>query len=148
MMFKTHLIGGLLFGLLLNSFFEFGWVFLVLFILGSVLPDIDSSGSKVGRKFGLVSEVIEFFFGHRGFFHSIFIGLGLGLVLWGYGYHSYGVGLFLGYLLHLCLDALTMHGIRFFWPFEWKVKGIVKTGGMVEWLLFLGMFCGLVYVVL
>lgn len=148
MMFKTHLIAGLLFGLLLNSWLGLGWLFVVLFILGSVLPDIDSSGSKVGRKFGLVSEVIEFFFGHRGFFHSIFVGLGLGLILYGYGYKSLGIGLFLGYMLHLVLDAFTIHGIRFFWPFSWKIKGLVKTGGMVEWLLFLGFFCGLVYVVL
>jgi len=147
-MFKTHLVAGLLVGLLLNQWLSFGWLFVLLFVLASVLPDVDSSASKVGRKFGLVSEVIEFFFGHRGFFHSVFVGLGLGLVLWGYGYKSYGLAVFFGYLLHLVLDAFTRHGIRFFWPFAWKVRGVVKTGGMVEWVLFLGMFCGLVYVVL
>ena len=51
------------------------------------------------------------------------IGLGLEIVL-------------IGYLGHLLLDILNKKGIALFWPF-FRVKGYFKTGGLLDFILFL-----------
>jgi inner membrane protein len=38
---------------------------------GSLLPDICHGGSKIGRKFPILSKVINVLFGHRTFTHSL-----------------------------------------------------------------------------
>lgn len=132
MMFVTHALVGVVVGLMLQGY---GWWFFGAFILGSVLPDIDAPKSKVGKSAGIVSWILEKLFGHRGVFHSLLIPAIAWVALWYFGYWLIGLAFFLGYFLHLVLDALTLEGIRFFWPLSWHVKGFIRTGGAVEYVL-------------
>ena len=107
--------------------------FFVLFgvLLGSIFVDIDSSSSKVARRFWLFSWLFK----HRGVIHSLFACLFLSSLvgmfnLW------FGFGFFVGYISHLLIDCFTFAGIRIFWPLKFKVKGFVKSGGWVEDVLF------------
>jgi len=47
-----------------------------------------------------------------------------------------------GYVSHLFLDCLTRGGVRLFWPLKFKVKGFVKSGGIVEQVIFVLLLLG------
>jgi len=131
MLFRTHMLFGLVCYFLLSYFVEMPVFVLMFVLLGSVFVDIDSCSSKVGRRFWFLS----WFFRHRGFLHSLigalFFSTLIGLVnLW------VGFGFFVGYISHLVLDCFTRMGLRLFWPFGFKVKGFVKSGSWVEDVLF------------
>ncbi len=136
MLFKTHLIFSLFVGLVLLNFFEINYLFLIFILVGSLLPDIDSVESYLGRKARIISGPIEFLFGHRGLLHTIYPVLSLFIL-----YLIFRINLILalaiGYLLHLILDAITKEGVTFFTiPFRFKIKGFIKTGGIFEKILF------------
>lgn len=87
-------------------FFIFVAVSVLFFYLGTLLPDIDSEKSLLGRYFHLPIE-------HRTWTHAIwlpliFIGLG--------SFFSPFYWLSLGYLLHLFWDNLSVGGVCFFYP--------------------------------
>jgi len=135
MLFKTHLLFALLIALLLIKFFDFGYLFLLFVLIGSLIPDIDNVESFLGRKYRIISGPIEFIFGHRGLLHSIYPVLGL-VILYFIFKTELILALSLGYFLHLVLDALTKEGITFFTvPFRFKIKGFIKTGGILEKVL-------------
>ena len=77
MMYYTHLAFGLLVSLLSLELFNIQnkLIFILVVILFSIFPDIDERKSKIGRKNKTISAIINFIFGHRGFFHSIYIPL-------------------------------------------------------------------------
>jgi len=52
------------------------------------------------------------------------------VTLWG------GFGFFVGYVSHLFLDCWTKSGVRLFWPFRYKIKGFVRSGGVIEDVVF------------
>lgn len=89
------------------------WYFLfpgahpLLVAIGSLLPDIDTRKSFLGR---FIPGWI--FFKHRGFLHS----LGGMLLICGavayFGGGKYGISLAFGYLIHLAMDSITPQGIR------------------------------------
>ena len=136
MMFKTHLVFGIFIALLLIGLEK--WYYVGLFVLsGALIPDVDFSKSKIGRKFGFVSEFIEFLFGHRKLFHSVFFALFLSLVILYFWNLNYGALFFSGYLGHLVVDGLTKEGIMMFHPLRYKIKGLMKSGGILEFLFFL-----------
>ncbi|MBT4175134.1 metal-dependent hydrolase [archaeon] len=141
MMFVTHLFVGVVVGLLLK---DYGWWFFVVFVLASVLPDIDAPKSKVGQSFGILSWFVGLL-GHRGVFHSWLIPFVVFVLLYLFGYFSLGLAFFCGYLLHLVLDAMTLQGVKFFWPLGWQVKGFVRTGGFVEYFLLVCLALFLLY---
>jgi membrane-bound metal-dependent hydrolase YbcI (DUF457 family) len=111
--------------------------FLAAVALGSLLPDIDSPSSTVGRPLGIVGKAIAHFAKHRHFFHSL-----LGLVPWtvlslglyflaqillarhGLAIPSEAVmlcqrcflGLLFGCCTHLIADSLTIEGVPLLWP--------------------------------
>lgn len=154
MLFKTHLLGGITSGLVtaiaLESNDSFSTspiistsVVMVTAMLGSGIPDIDKSNSTFGRKVKPLSFLIEKFFSHRGFTHSLsFIAL-LSFIVYLISSRLFTnneisiflvLGLSVGMLSHLILDALTKEGIPFFHPF-WKKKFSLKlmiTGGLFE----------------
>lgn len=77
-----------------------------LFVLGSMLPDIDSATSKLGRYIKVPGE-------HRTWTHTmwmVFLFAGLSIkwrmLTW----------LTLGYFLHLFYDSLSKGGVCWFWP--------------------------------
>ncbi|MDP3727893.1 MAG: metal-dependent hydrolase [bacterium] len=133
----THLLFAVVFAFLFVNIFSFSHpiIFFLLFCFAALLPDVDHPGSTLGRKIWPLSSVISFFFGHRGFLHSIFVPLGF-LAL-GYYLDVFWIGAAIagGYCAHLVSDALTLSGIRPFWLGP-KVRGIVKTGGLLEMVFF------------
>lgn len=93
--------------ILFNSYVWCGICFF-LFWLGSLLPDIDSEVSTLGKHFHLPLE-------HRTWTHSIWFLIPLGVFAW---YHPFGRWLFAGYFLHLIFDSVSVAGICFFYPFQ------------------------------
>ncbi|MBI2107449.1 metal-dependent hydrolase [Candidatus Woesearchaeota archaeon] len=137
MLARTHLAFALLIGLLTFSYFNLNPIlFIIIMSLTSFLPDIDHPKSKIGRKIKILSYPINFVFGHRGFFHSIFVAFGLSFAIW-YFFGNYYIPFFIGFVSHLIGDALTVQGVNFIYPFkELRVKGFITTGGVLENILF------------
>ena len=146
MIFRTHLVFALFLSLVVHNFYPLGWVFFLFVFIGSGFPDIDMPKSKFGKQLGVVSVLVNFFFKHRGYFHSLLLSIGIGSVLiWFWGL-NYGLGFFVGFVSHLIMDGLTKQGIEIFYPFKWvKLKGFIKTGGFLETVVF---YCILVIDVL
>lgn len=141
MLFYTHLLIGILLFLLVGDYFHGGnqIVFLVILLLGSLLPDIDEQNSKINRQSGFIGSIISFLTRHRGIFHSLFLAVLFFLVITIFWNNYYAWALFLGYLGHLLGDALTPMGIQAFYPLlEFKLKGPIRTGGIAELLLLTG----------
>lgn len=118
---------------------EVGLEGLVFAGLGGLFPDIDVPQSWMGRKAGIFSNIINFLFGHRGFLHSIFAGALIGWGIWLLFGNWYHFTFFIGYLSHIFLDGLTKEGVFPVYPFNIKLKGIIKTGGVIENIMFLVM---------
>ena len=139
-MFRTHLAFSLLIALLIITFFNIQdkIYFMIILVLASSFPDIDSDKSKIGRRFPIFSKLINLFFGHRGIFHSIFPPLILLFTFWYFDLFYIGLAIFIGYLTHLIADSITLEGINFLYPFSsFRIKGLIRTGSLVESLLFL-----------
>ena len=147
-MFRTHFVLSLFLGLLFMELFSYGWVFLLIVVLVGVLPDIDHPKSFIGKRLRGLSDFISFIFGHRGFFHSIFIVLVIVLVLDYFMLSEYSVAFSLGYLSHLVGDMFTRSGVAFLYPFsEFKIKGIVKVDGFLEEVLFVLLVLGCLWLI-
>lgn len=127
----THLVIGLFVALLILEFTDVNSLALVIIVLvASLLPDIDERHSLIGRKFPLVG----WFSRHRGFFHSVYPAIIFSLVIFLFSNMSYASAFFIGYFIHLVFDAMTRSGISFFMVGK-KVKGLFRTGGIVDYLL-------------
>ncbi len=122
------------------DFTEMGFPFLLTLaiiylalIFGSLLPDIDSKESILGRYVPFVEEI----FGHRKFIHTIWIVLVLMaisnvtgfLVLW---------FITIGYFLHLFQDSLSIMSVHWFYPIVIfpRKRGFYRVGGVIETLIF------------
>lgn len=148
MLWKTHVTGGILAGVLLSSYFTGSdinsqAVFIACSGAGALLPDIDSIHSKLGRVFMPISATIQLIFGHRGIFHTLL----LPVVLLGFCklflpiYSGYYIPLFVGYISHLILDMLTPEGVPLLWPLKIHFSiPLVQTGGIIERVFLLGLF--------
>lgn len=137
MLFWTHLVVGLFGVLLFIGKFENWLGFLLLGLIGAVFLDIDSHSSKLGKN-GF-SRVLMAFSRHRGVIHSLlfvlFFYLALNLI-----FGKIALGFLLGAGIHLFLDCFTKRGVRLFFPFKFRVKGFVRSGGIFEIILFLIFF--------
>jgi membrane-bound metal-dependent hydrolase YbcI (DUF457 family) len=67
MLYKTHIAGGIIAGLLVG----FNPVGIIISGAASLLPDIDSPHSFAGRRIWPISALIQHTAGHRGCFHSL-----------------------------------------------------------------------------
>lgn len=143
MLFRTHFLFGILAGLLFIQLFNPAnqLLFMALILLGAIFPDIDNVKSTIG-KFALIG----FFFEHRGLFHSLLIAAALSLLLALFTDVYYAFAL--GYLTHLAADALTPMGVGFLYPFSNKrVRGFIKTGSLLEHILFIILLlCIVIYI--
>jgi len=128
MLFFTHVAFSVLIYFFFFSFNIFNFIFI---IFGTIFPDIDSSSSKLGRKFKLVS----FLFGHRKFFHSVFAAVFFSLLIYLFSY-DFAKFFFIGYISHLFLDSFTKKGIKIFYPINYRISGFFKTGNFLEYFLF------------
>lgn len=143
MMFKTHFALGALAGFFLLNYFqpEHAFLFSFVFLFASVLPDIDTTKSIVGKRFLPLSSFLSIFTRHRGFFHSVWIPA-ISLLAFSYiDYSMIGIAFALGYILHIIMDALSEEGVSMFSP-VWKHRfsGFVKTGSVLEYV-FLMLAC-------
>ena len=129
----THLFFSLLIGLLTYNFFKLNpIVFILIVLIIGIFPDIDHPKSKIGRKLKILSYPINFIFGHRGLFHSLFAAAGFSFLIWIF-FGNYYIPFFIGFLSHLIGDGLTKQGIDFTYPFNmFKIKGFIKTGSFFE----------------
>jgi inner membrane protein len=148
-MFKTHLVFSILIGLLILSFIEVPnkYLFLGVVCFGAVFVDIDEVNSKIGRRTRPLSDIINFLFNHRGFFHTIYPPLIVFGLLAYFNYLIIGFAFLIGYLSHLFIDMFNIMGISMFKPLHnMHVKGFVRTGGFLEYVLFF-VFIVLIFIV-
>jgi len=144
-MFRTHVAFAILVGLLSLQYVNIGgaymnpYIYFGAIIIAAMIPDIDLSDSYIGRKNKLISVWIEFFFGHRGIFHSVYpLILIYVLFFLVFKLNVLGFALIIGYGSHLVTDMLNKKGVYFFPPFEkTRFSGWVKTGSFFEYMLFI-----------
>lgn len=102
-------------------------------IAGSLLPDIDHPGSKLGRRAPVISHAVHLF-GHRGVTHSLLFVL----ILAAAGYYAWtpAYGLAIGAAVHIAADMLTPSGVPLFWPHgrRYSLFGF-RTGGIADRLI-------------
>ncbi|MDD5650560.1 MAG: metal-dependent hydrolase [Candidatus Nanoarchaeia archaeon] len=136
MMFYTHLAFALLSSLIALKFLSVSNVYLFILIVCFValVPDIDNRDSKLGKKV----KFISYFFNHRGILHTIFPPIILYFLFNYLGYNLIALAVLVGYSSHILIDALTLEGINFLHPFSsFRISGFVKTGKLLEIILFL-----------
>jgi inner membrane protein len=129
MLIKTHLIITLFFVLLLLPFVSHKIVFILLALLATYVPDIDTKNSKLGKK--KIFRPLQIFMKHRGFFHS-FTFLFLITLVFVIFVPILALGFFLGYSSHLLADGFTLEGIMPFYPWKRKIFGRIRTGSQKE----------------
>jgi inner membrane protein len=117
-----------------------------LAILGSQLPDLDSTNSTIGKIFFPISSWIEDRFPHRSITHSLLATAVLAVLSLSIGYYLgnplAAIALPLGHLLACFSDTFTKQGVQLFYPDPaWAVsvsnpRRRLKTGGAGElWVL-------------
>ncbi|MEK6914637.1 MAG: metal-dependent hydrolase [Nanoarchaeota archaeon] len=132
MLIRTHLSFGIFFILIFLPYLDNKLLFIFTVLLGVIFPDLDSKNSSYGKY--LIFRPFQFFIKHRGILHSFISAFILGFII-KYFFNDYGF--IIGYLSHLILDCLTKQGVYLFWPFSFKIKGFLKSGGLFDELLFL-----------
>ena len=119
-----------------------------LAILGSQLPDIDTTTSTIGKIFYPISSWIEDRFPHRSVTHSLLATAGITVVSLAINYFflhgsiKAAIALPLGHLLACFSDTFTKQGVQLFYPEPvWAIsvsnpRRRLKTGGAGElWVL-------------
>ncbi|GAE95475.1 hypothetical protein JCM21714_4721 [Gracilibacillus boraciitolerans JCM 21714] len=138
---KTHLIGGIAATTVITSFTNYDpIIFIAAGAVGGLIPDICHGGSKIGRKFPLLSNIINKIFGHRTFTHSLLFLIVMGGILSMITSNSTLIaGLIIGMSSHLLLDAATKRGIKLLYPVNLTVRFpvTIKTGGTIESIVLL-----------
>ena len=146
MRYYTHLAFSFLIGILIIKTLSIQnqILFIILFMLASLLPDIDELKSKVSNKVKPLAHLIHFFLGHRGLMHSIWTAIILYLLIFMFNINI-AIAISFGYLSHLILDCLTPRGIKLLWPYKKRLKGFIRTGSLTEYLLFIALLIVDVY---
>ena len=83
----------------------------------SLLPDIDSYKSKIGRQVPLISIPANIVFGHRGVLHSL-LAFAVVLAVSLKFFPAWVVPIAVGYLSHLILDSFTPSKVPWLWPYQ------------------------------
>lgn len=133
MLFFTHVVFAFLLGIISLKLIDITNIplFIAFIFIGSIVPDIDNPNSRLGRKLPVISHLIKFTLGHRGIFHSLWPLFLISFLLSSINIEI-SIGLFIGYLSHLFLDALTISGVRFLYPLKFRIKGFISTGSLIE----------------
>ncbi|MBS3091349.1 metal-dependent hydrolase [Candidatus Pacearchaeota archaeon] len=134
---KTHLAIGVFLLALFLPHVNYEFIFLPVILIASILPDIDSAFSTVGKN--RIFRFLQWVTKHRGVIHSFTLCLIIS-VIFAIIYPPLAFPFFLGYGIHLFVDSFTVDGIRPFWPWGATVNGKVRTGGSIEYLIFV-IFC-------
>lgn len=133
MFIRTHLLITLFFILILFQNLEYPVIFVVVALIATFIPDIDTKFSKLGKK--KIFRPLQFFVNHRGFLHS-FVFLGLISLIFYLFLPIVMLPFIIGYGTHLIADSLTIQGIRPFYPCKARLHWKIKTGGRLEVILF------------
>lgn len=151
MLAKTHMAFGFLSALVFIPFIRTGniFIFFALVLIGSLLPDIDNSNSKISNKILILPRILQLLTKHRGIFHSIFLAVIIPGTLWYFISPIYGSALFIGYMSHLLIDGFTKVGINFLHPVaNLHLSGFVETGTVAELVVFFIILAGIVIKIL
>jgi len=107
MRFRTHLAFSFLISILIIDSFNIQnkIIFIVVLLIASALPDIDSYKSKLGKKIKPISFLINILLGHRGIFHSPFLLILISMVIAIINIEI-AAAFFIGYLSHLVLENI------------------------------------------
>lgn len=136
MRFRTHLAFALFIGLIFIKKFDENFLFLIIVLIGAILPDIDHPRSWIGMKAGFLSRIFNFIFGHRKWIHSVFTLIILSLIV-NFLFGEWWKPFFLGYFSHLFIDGLTIQGINFIYPFkQLRLQGFIESGKILDEVLF------------
>lgn len=131
MLYKSHKVVGLAtaagLAVTYNHPVTFGGFIMVL--IGSGLPDIDNSSSKIGRMVPIISNHIP----HRGITHSIYVIIACiyGIL---YTQNNLIIALSIGIICHIIADLFSADGLdlflthrKIYMPIHYKVDGKVET---------------------
>ncbi|MGX9134418.1 metal-dependent hydrolase [Rummeliibacillus sp. JY-2-4R] len=136
---KTHILGGIAAGLAYAHFEHVpdsdAIILVGASVVGALLPDICHSGSIIGRKFHILSKIINTLFGHRTFTHSLLFLLLMAMIMNTYVSNvSITSGILIGMVSHYLLDMSTKNGIKLFFPLDITVRLPIttRTGSQVE----------------
>ena len=133
MLKKTHLAIGLALGLYFLPFVSHKLLFIPVTLVASVLPDIDSVTSTLGKR--RIFRPFQMIFQHRGALHSYTFFVIFSL-LFAFFNPVFALPFFLGYSFHLLADSFTVNGIKPIWPFKVVSRGLTKTGGVADRSMF------------
>ena len=137
MLFHTHLAFAFLIGIFFLPYLspQNPILFICIALFAGILPDIDHSGSWLGRKIKIIGWIFE----HRGFFHSA-LGIAFFTLLFYLIFNSlnYATAFLLGYASHILIDSFTDSGVMFLHPFSRRrLKGFLRSGAFYEHAIFL-----------
>ena len=134
MLLKTHILFAIFMILIFLEFINNKFVFVIMVLIATIIPDLDSRHSSYGRH--LIFRPLQFVTKHRGIFHSFTSAAIISLIIaiW---FPIASFGFFIGFSVHLILDSFTKDGIQPFWPFKWKSQGPITSGGKIEEIFFL-----------
>lgn len=115
-------------------------------VLGSLLPDLDSPHSALGRLVPGMSAALERW-RHRTVTHSLLALTGMALLALPLGWVSPSLyaGLLLGYASHLLADCATVSGVVLFWPcprpcvLPASSRCRIEVGSLAESVLLVGL---------
>jgi inner membrane protein len=155
----AHIATGITFTGVLCSIFDINifqsYAYTSLCVIFSLLPDIDTTKSTVGKLVWPVAKLINRKFGHRTITHSALFLLFIFLVLKALYYfniiqnNDYYMIIEFAALSHIILDMFTVSGVPFFYPFVQNACVIpgnpdyrFNTGDMKSELVITGV-CGL-----
>lgn len=139
MLWRTHLLFGILCGLFLSPYLDLSpYYYYSLVALGALLPDLDHSNSYISKKIKPISFILNFFLKHRGILHSFIFSIIVFIISKNIiGIYSYP--LFIGYFSHILIDAFTKEGINFLYPIaNLRLSGFIEVGSSGETLLSVG----------
>lgn len=133
MLTRTHLAITIFFVLFLLNSVQSKTLFVIVALIATLIPDIDSGYSKLGSKktFRPLQWVVK----HRGILHS-FTFLILITFFFVLFIPLFALPFFLGYGVHLISDSFTVKGIKPFYPSHKVVSGKIRTGRKAETTIF------------
>ena len=134
MMLRTHLAIAILAVLLFVSHVKYQMFFILVALIATLLPDIDCAYSTLGKS--KILRPLQFFVKHRSLVHSFTIAIILSLIF-AFIIPAIALPFFLGYSLHVFVDAFTKEGVMPFWPWKKTSFGFLKTGGRIESSIFM-----------
>ena len=92
-------------------------------IAGSLMPDIDSPDSYIGKRIPILPDLIYNIWGHRTITHSLYVVLAIGIFTLMLPflnikmmYQGFFHGFWFGYVFHILADCLNPSGVRLFYP--------------------------------